>query len=342
MKIGLYLLLCTMLIGGALARGESMPTIPTSPVEEVRKPDFTIAGNNTNGAGVIAYNPNGGFLAVAAGDKVIRIYDTRPDRAVAELSKTLTGHAASIIGLCFTDTNTLVSVSRDQTAKIWDAESGKLLHTTDLPAGIKNRVAIAPGHQWLAADSSAGKVRLWNYQTGELLKTFEPNDSWASVLAFTPDGKQLAIGTEKGVLRVVDVATWRVTKTIDLDSPNHALAASAEHILVGYGDGTVAVLNLGNEPSVSEVRKQVDVINGLAFSPKGDRFASASADKTVKVWDTATLKLLGSLEGHRAPVLSVVFSPDGQKVASIDANGDVNFWTVPLPSTPPGDRGMSK
>jgi len=331
MKIALHFLLCATLLGGALARGESTPTIPTSLVEEVRKPDFTIAGNDTNGTGVIAYNPNGRFLAVAVGDKVIRIYDTRLDRAAAELSKTLTGHAEPIVGLYFTDTNTLVSVSRDQTAKIWDTESGKLLHTTALPAGVQSRVAIAPRHQSLAADLSAGKARLWNYQIGELLNTFEPNDSWASVLAFTPDGKLLVIGTEKGVLRVMDVATWRVTKTIDLDSPNHALAASAEHILVGYGDGTVAVLNLGDEPAVSEVRKQTDVINGLAFSPKGDRFASASADKTVKVWDTATLKLLGSLEGHRAPVLSVAFSPDGTKMASIDADGNVNFWTAPRP-----------
>jgi len=332
MKIALHLLLCAVLVGGALARGESAPRISNSSVENVRKPDFTVTGNNTNGNGVIAYNPNGQLLAVAAGDKAIRIYDARPgDHPTAKLSKTLIGHAASIVGLNFTETNTLVSISLDQTAKVWDVASGKLLHSADLPAGIQIRIAIAPGHQFLAADSSSGKARLWNYQTGELLKTFEPNDSWASVLAFTPDGKQLVIGTEKGVLRVLDVATWRVTKTIDLDAPNHALAASSERISVGYGDGAVAILNLGDQPSVSEVRKQNEVINGLAFSPKGDRFASASADKTVKVWDTATLQLLCSLEGHRAPVLSVAFSPDGQKLASIDAAGNVNFWTMPPP-----------
>ena len=332
MKIALHLLLCAVLVGGALARGESKPSVSNHSVENVRKPDFTIAGSNTNGTGVIAYNPNGRFLAVAAGDKVIRIYEAHSgDRVTAELFKTLTGHAAPIVGLYFSDTNTLVSISLDQTAKIWDVASGKLLHTVDLNLGKQIRVAIAPGHQFLAADSSSGKARLWNLQIGELLNTFEPNDSWASVVTFTPDGKLLAIGTEKGVLRVMDVTTWNVTRTIDLDAPIHSLAASADHILVGYGDGTVGILSLGDAPSVSEVRKQTEVINGLAFSPRGDRFASASADKTVKVWDMATLQLLCSLEGHRASVLSVAFSPDGQNLASIDADGNVNFWTVPRP-----------
>jgi WD40 repeat protein len=332
MKLSLRPLVCAIIAGSALAQGAPGPHISDTypPAEDIRRPDLTIAGHDVSGTGVIAYNPNGRFLAVAAGEKVIRIYDARPgDRLTAELTKTLSGHAAQILGLCFSDTNTLVSVSLDQTVKTWDVESGKLLHSADLPFGKQIKFAIAPGHPSLAADSSFGKARLWNYQTGEVLKTFEPNDSWVSALAFTPDGKQLVIGTDKGVVRVMDVATWTVTRKIDLDSPVHSIAASAEHILVGYGDGTVAMLNFGEQNSVPEVRKQSAAINCVAFSPKGDQFASASADRTVKVWDTATRKLRGTLEGHKAAVLSVAFSPNGQKLASIDADGNVNYWTAP-------------
>jgi WD40 repeat protein len=340
MKIPACVFVWVIIISGALAQGPTAPHISDTypPAEDIRKPDLTIPGNDPSGSGVIAYNPNGRFLAVAAGDKAIRIYDARPgDRLTAELAKTLTGHAAQILGLCFSDTNTLVSISLDQTAKVWDVESGKLLHTAELALGKQVRFAIAPGHPSLAADSSFGKARLWNYQTGELLKTFEPNDSWVSALAFTPDGKLLVIGTDKGVVRVMDVAEWKVMRTIDLDSPVRSLAAGANRILVGYGDGTVAMLNLGDQASVPEVRKQSGAINGVAFSPKGDQFASASADKTVKVWDTETLKLLCSQEGHGAGVLSVAFSPNGQKMASIDADGHVNYWTVPLAPIPPAD-----
>ena len=97
------------------------------------------------------------------------------------------------------------------------------------------------------------------------------------------------------------------------------------------------MLNLGDQPSVPEMRKQTAAINGLAFSPKGEQFASGSADRTVKVWDTETRKVLCSQDGHAASVLSVTFSANGQKMASIDADENVNYWTVPLPPIPPGD-----
>jgi WD40 repeat protein len=62
----------------------------------------------------------------------------------------------------------------------------------------------------------------------------------------------------------------------------------------------------------------------------------------VKVWDTETLGLLCSLEGHGGPVLSVAFSPNGQKMASSGADGRVNYWTVPLPPIAPADAEKRK
>lgn len=306
------------------------PVSATHPPEQIQRPDFTITITNASAVvpEIIAYNPNGSCLAVADGT-TIQIYDTNVrGGSKPNLTRTLTGHAAQILGLAFSSTNTLVSVSVDQTAKIWDIETGRLLHTTKMRVGKQLCFAIAPGRM-LAADTSFGRVRLWNFQTGEVLKSFEPGDSWASVLAFTPDEKSLVIGTEKGVLRVMDVATLAVARTIDLDSPIRALAASAEHIVVGYSDGTVARLNFGDQPSVPEVKKQKGAINALAFSPDGKQFASASADHSVKVWDSGTLNLLCSQEGHGAAVFAVAFSPDGKTMASMDSSGVVNFWTAP-------------
>jgi WD40 repeat protein len=329
MKILRCLLGLVLMAGEVL--GQTQPASQVSAVrqvEQILKPDFSITNADSVGAGSIAYNSNGHFLAVAGG-KNVQIYDALPGEGrTVNLMRTLNGHAERILGLAFSDTNTLMSVSLDQTVKIWEVATGKMIHSATVQTAKGAGFAWQPGRESLAADTSLGKVRLWNYQTGEVLKTFEPGDSGASAVAFTPNGKTLVIGTEKGVLRVMDVATWTVAHTIDLDSPILSVAASAEHIVVGYFDGTVAILNFGDQPSVPEVKKQSGAINALAFSPNGELFASASADHSVKVWDTATLKVMFSLEGHAAPVAAVVFSPDGKRVASMDADGVVIFWTM--------------
>ena len=301
------------------------------PQEDIRRPDLTISDGVSRARAVIAYNPNGRFLAVAGQDNSIRLYDARPgDRLTAELAQKLTGHTSAILAIGFNGTNTLVSVSDDQTAKSWDIVSGKLIHSAELNFGKHLIAAIAPGSETLLAGGASREVRLWNYQTGEKLKSFEVNDSNVAALAFTPDGKLLVIGTTKGVVRVMDVATWKVTRTIDLDSPIYSLAASMSRVAVGYGDGTIALLNLeGEQISVPEVKKQTGKINALAFDGKGGRFASASADGTVKVWNTETLKLFSSLEGQSNEVLSIVFNPTGKRVASGGADGRIQCWTVP-------------
>jgi WD40 repeat protein len=64
----------------------------------------------------------------------------------------------------------------------------------------------------------------------------------------------------------------------------------------------------------------------VAFSPDGQRLASASGDKTVKIWDAASGRCLETLEGHGDWVYSVAFSPDGQRLASGSDDKTIKIW----------------
>ena len=83
------------------------------------------------------------------------------------------------------------------------------------------------------------------------------------------------------------------------------------------------------------IQAHAGTILTLAVSPNGKVFATAGADREVKLWDLTTGHLVRTLAGHEIRIAAVAFSPDGKRIASVssdmlapDAGGELRIWDL--------------
>ena len=69
-----------------------------------------------------------------------------------------------------------------------------------------------------------------------------------------------------------------------------------------------------------------DYVWSLSYSPDGKTIASGSKDKTIKVWDATTGKLLHTLKGHQGSVNTLSYSPDGETITSSGEDKTIKVW----------------
>src|SRR5437588_266038 len=72
-----------------------------------------------------------------------------------------------------------------------------------------------------------------------------------------------------------------------------------------------------------------DPVYSVDFTPDGSLIVTGSFDKTVKLWDAATLNPVRSFSGHTNLVLTVAVSRDGARIASGSLDNTIKLWDVP-------------
>ena len=214
---------------------------------------------------------------------------------MGEPLKTLTGHTKGVLSVSFSpDGKMLTSGSRDETVRLWDAETGEALNLLTGHTSWVGSVSFSPAGQTLASGSLDGTVRLWDAETGEALQTLTGHTKGVLSIAYSPDGETIASGSEDDTVRLWDAGTGEPLKTLT----GHT----------GY-------------------------VGSVAYSPDGKVLASGGYGETVRLWSTETGEILQTLTGHTHYVNSVSFSPDGKTLASGSSDGTVLLWKVP-PNTP--------
>ena len=268
---------------------------------------------------------------VASGDVEGRIWMW--ETLEGSMDGVLSAHQGPIRGLEFHPNNQqLVSVGADGLLKVWQlpVPPPRELLASELPAspGALRSVALTANGQ-LSVTGSDDKVQVVRVSDGQLVRELEAASGPAHTIAISPNDTLVAAAGPMGVVKL-----WNLADGADRlqvaghDGGIRALAFHPDNTRFAStgDDGTIRIWRLPAAP-VALAGHTSDVVS-MATSANGATTATASIDKSVRLWNALTGQALRTLAGHEHPLSRVVIRSDNAEVASGDAHGQVHFWNL--------------
>jgi WD40 repeat protein len=299
-----------------------------------------IDGPHLGALGSVAWSLEWDKLLAASPQGELVLWDIEDQSNIVGPKDVLLGHSKHgewVMRVAWSPEGDRLATTRGQEITIWDADTRRPIDRLHGHETLVGGLDWSPDGTMLASGDGEGIVMIWDTSSGETLFTGDEHSSGITDLRWSPDGQQIASagslddtvviweavsGEVKHRLRGMESGIWSVGWSPDVDI-----------VAGGTTNGEILIWKLDEmadgEPT-RVIRRHLNWISGLSFSPDGKWLATSGADNRVVLTELDTDRAV-TYPGHGDVVRSVEYSPDGTKLVTGARDELVIIWDVREP-----------
>lgn len=243
----------------------------------------------------------------------------------------LNGHHAAVFSVTYSPDGTkLLSGDADGVVKVWDVESGKILHSIQAAHDSIKQVRFRPNGKQFATADRRGDIKTWDVATGSPVKSFNGHSFAVYALNYSPDGKIIASGSDNDNVRLWNADSGELLESVGDSSfmtiTGLEFSADGNQLLIGNSAGQLKLLDIKQKVFVWQ-KYQLGNIAGIAFRAGSDNFLTAHSSGEFVLWRLSQNIPVGRIKVSSTSASSVSISPNGSDHASAVGNV-IQLWSL--------------